>query len=410
MIGTDHTSASVNVRSIFTFRKNEIQEAMSWLKINLQANGVLLLATCNRMELWVDMDDNHPDLLEYLCRFKQVNPEDYRSGFVSREDKAAIEHLFYLTCGLRSAILAEDQILTQVKDALTAARMGYFTSSTLEVLFRTAISAAKKVKTKVAFTHADATAIGQAVRMLEAKGFSLEGKTCMVIGNGEYGRLAAETLRRRGADVTVTVRQYHSGMVLIPDGCKQIHYGEKMDLFPHCDLVVSATTSPNYTIYYDKVSLCKPDHPMVLIDFAVPGGSEPEIANLPGYTLYDIDDFRTEEGEQNRVALMQASAILEEKMAEFDSWQNTKDLFPRIDTIREQGGRDVSLRLTKPLKKLPLTAEELENLHGDIENASGKVITKLMYLLRDSLDEESFRKCVEALEKAYTEEMPEEAP
>lgn len=227
----------------------------------------------------------------------------------------------------------------------------------------------------------------------------------MVIGNGEYGRLAAETLRRKGADVTVTVRQYHSGMVLIPDGCKQIHYGEKMDLFPHCDLVVSATTSPNYTIYYDKVIECNPGHPIILIDFAVPRDIDPEIAKLPGYTLYDIDDFRTEDGDQNRVALMQASAILQEKMAEFDNWQNTKDLFPRIDFIREQGGRDISLRLTKPLKKLPLSADELDVLHEDIASASGKVISKLLYLLRDSLDEDNFRQCVEVLEKAYADEL-----
>ena len=48
--------------------------------------------------------------------------------------------------------------------------------------------------------------------------------------------------------MTVTVRQYRSGMVNIPFGCKRINYGERMDYLPKCDLVVSATASPNFTL------------------------------------------------------------------------------------------------------------------------------------------------------------------
>ena len=53
----------------------------------------------------------------------------------------------------------------------------------------------------------------------------------MVIGNGEMGRLVAQTLRQAGADVTVTVRQYRSGVVEIPVGCRRINYGERMEFF-----------------------------------------------------------------------------------------------------------------------------------------------------------------------------------
>ena len=66
----------------------------------------------------------------------------------------------------------------------------------------------------------------------------------MVIGNGEMGKVAAQALREAGADVTVTIRQYRSGVVNIPLGCKRINYGERMKYVPQCDLVVSATASP----------------------------------------------------------------------------------------------------------------------------------------------------------------------
>lgn len=70
----------------------------------------------------------------------------------------------------------------------------------------------------------------------------------MVIGNGEMGRLTAEVLMEQGADVTVTVRQYRSGMVNIPKDCKRINYGDRVEFLKKCQMVVSATASPNFTI------------------------------------------------------------------------------------------------------------------------------------------------------------------
>lgn len=404
MTGIDHSLAPVSVRSEFTFKKSEMAEAMSTLKEEFHADGIVLLSTCNRMEIWLSGADADASLPDGLCALKGLDPKAYRDFFVERQDEEAVRHLFYLTCGLKSAILAEDQILSQVGDALAFARAGYFADSVLEVLFRKAVSAAKKVKTDIHFTRANVTAIGQAVQLLKETGFDPAGRRCMVIGNGEYGRLAAETLREADADVTVTVRQYHSGMVLIPEGCRQIHYGEKMDYFPLCDIVVSATASPNYTLFYDKVRAVRVDHPMVLIDFAVPPDIEPSIGELPQYTLYNIDSFQTKADSANKEAFEKADLILTEKIGEFYSWLNFRDLVPHINNIREEGADDIERRLTKTFRKIKIDAQDEHLLRESIETASGKVISKIMFMLRDSLDEETFRRCVSIIEQSYMEE------
>ena len=60
--------------------------------------------------------------------------------------------------------------------------------------------------------------------------WTFTGKKCLVIGNGVMGKLAATMLlAEEGADVTVTVRQYRSGIVEIPLGCKRIDYGARME-------------------------------------------------------------------------------------------------------------------------------------------------------------------------------------
>lgn len=190
MIGIDHTKAPVDIRAVFSFTKKNAAIAMETLKNTEGIFGSIILSTCNRMECWVSTADEWDgSLYELLCQIKEVSPEKYRAYFQERKDRAAVEHLFYLTCGLKSQILGEDQILTQVKDALSLARDNFVTDSVLEVLFRMAVTAGKKVKTEVSFSRANYTAMDSAVAMLMERGIDLKKTTCMVIGNGEMGKL-----------------------------------------------------------------------------------------------------------------------------------------------------------------------------------------------------------------------------
>ncbi len=404
MIGIDHSKASVDVRAKFSFTKKRAVETMKKLKEEHGILGCIILSTCNRMEVWVStQDDKEISLYEFLCREKEVKKDEYQDYFMKRENEEAVRHLFYLTSGLKSQILAEDQIITQVKDALTLARDAYCTDNVLEVLFRMAVTAAKKVKTEVTFSRANTSVIHQAMERLRNQGFSFEGKTCMVIGNGEMGKVTALALKEAGADVTVTVRQYRSGVVNIPQGCKRINYGERMELLPDCDLVVSATASPNYTLTKENFEEIKLDAAsVVLIDLAVPRDIDPEIGKLQNVSLYDIDSFRIDAASPKLQASMQkAGEILDDQMKEFYDWFNGRDIFPRIEEIKADAVEDLNLRITKILKKTPMEQKDRESLLKAIDTAAGKVVNKMIFGLRDSLEQEAFLDCVEGLEKIY---------
>lgn len=404
MIGIDHSKASVDIRAKFSFTKKRAIEAMKKLKEEHGILGCIILSTCNRMEVWVStQDDEENSLYDFLCKEKEVEKDEYQDYFMKRENEEAVRHLFYLTSGLKSQILAEDQIITQVKDALTLARDAYCTDNVLEVLFRMAVTAAKKVKTEVTFSRANTSVIHQAMERLKNQGFSFEGKTCMVIGNGEMGKVTALALKEAGADVTVTVRQYRSGVVNIPQGCKRINYGERMELLPDCDLVVSATASPNYTLTKENFEEIKLDAAsVVLIDLAVPRDIDPEVGKLQNVSLYDIDSFRIDAASPKLQASMQkAGEILEDQMKEFYDWFNGRDIFPRIEEIKADAVEDLNLRITKILKKTPMEQKDRESLLRAIDTAAGKVVNKMIFGLRDSLEQEAFLDCVEGLEKIY---------
>ena len=117
-------------------------------------------------------------------------------------------HLFELSCGLCSQIMGEDQILTQVKDAVALAREVYTTDNCLEVLFRQAVTVAKQVKSSITFEKGNRSAASAAIELLRGRGAVFAGKRALVIGNGMMGRLTAQALMQEGVQVTVTVRQY----------------------------------------------------------------------------------------------------------------------------------------------------------------------------------------------------------
>lgn len=404
MVGIDYNKASVDVRAQFSFTKKNAAAAMEKLKETPGILGCVILSTCNRMEIWASTQEEwEGSLFEFLCEEKGKNPEEFRRYFVEREEGEAIEHLFYLTSGLKSQILAEDQIITQVKDALSMARDVYCTDNVLEVLFRMAVTAAKRVKTEVVFSRGNSSVIHQAIQKLREAGYSLDGITCMVIGNGEMGKVAALALAEAGAHVTVTVRQYRSGIVSIPKGCDRINYGERMEFFPSCDLVVSATASPNFTLTKELIQRAKKgEKQQILIDLAVPRDIEPSVKEIEGMTLYDIDSFKIDTNSlELQESMQKAALILKEQMEDFYCWYDGRSLIPRIQDIQAEAVQDLNLRILKILRKTPMEDEDRENLLNAIDTAAGKVVSKMMFGLRDTLEKEEFLNCVEGLEKLY---------
>ena len=405
MIGIDHNMAPVDIRALFAFTKKSAGEAMEKIKSYKGIYGCVILSTCNRLEVWASVDEEEDvSLYDCVCQLKGISDDSYRNYFVERKDEEAVEHLFYLTSGLKSQIIGEDQILTQVKDALNLARENFAVDGVLEVLFRMAVTAGKRIKTEVPFSHGNPSVIHQAIQFLGQKGYSMQDKTCMVIGNGEMGKVAAQALREAGADVTVTIRQYRSGIVSIPAGCKRINYGERMEYIPECDLVVSATASPNFTLRRELFEELELSGELILIDLAVPRDIEPSIGSLEGITLYDMDSFRIEEiPAELQENLEAAGAIVREQMDEFFQWLDGRDLIPRIQEIKEEAVNDLNLRIAKILKKTQMDEEDRVNLVQAVDTAAGKVVNKLIFGLRDSLNQEAFLECVAGLEKIYEE-------
>ena len=405
MAGVDHTKADLDVRSVFSFTKKRIEEAYAAFKQVTGVEGCVMVATCNRMEIWFSVSHRASfSPVELLCDHIGVQTAKYAPFFVERKDREAVDHLFRVAAGIESRILGEDQIITQVGEALAFSRGCYATDHTLEVLFRLAVTAAKRVKTESGLSATDQSVIHTGLRRLRSEGITVAGKKCMVIGNGMMGRIAAQALLDQGADVTVTVRQYHSGVVDIPQGCRRISYDKRLEYLPGCDLVVSATSSPNYTLRAEDLTPLTVDHSIPLIDLAVPRDIDPNAADLDWVTLYNIDSFRIDRlSDKQKAAIERAQLILNEEEDRFYTWYEGKDFVPQIQRIKSAAGSDAGGRMTPVLRRARLGDEKRAMIAEEAEGAAERMMNHLLHGMRSRLTDDMFRECLDAMESVLNE-------
>ena len=411
MVGIDYRDAGLDIRGKFSYTKREQEETIKHLKQLEGISGCVLLSTCNRTELVLSYTEEwDQDEKKLFCGLKALEPEQYAQYLHIRQEMEAVQDLFALAGGLKSQILGEDQILTQMKDAADFSRQLFGTDKILETLFRMAVTAGKEVKTKIVLPSSNHSAPLAAIAGLERDGASFREQKCLVIGNGVMGRLTAQLLLDRGADVTVTIRQYRSGIVDVPRAAERIDYSKRYEKMPECRYIFSATASPNTTITLEKLPVEQLQQDTVFVDLAVPRDIQEEIGTLSGISLYDIDDFGAELPEEAKQSLAAARKLLQEKTQEFQSWYDAKDVVPMLLKISEKASEDVMARVTGQFRKnLPVLQKNVEEADQTaaeeiVRKSVQKVVNKLMFSVRDSVDVSTFRDCVDAMSDLYNED------
>jgi glutamyl-tRNA reductase len=323
MAGLDHKRAGLEIREQFAITKKNTARILLSIKDSGAAQGCVIISTCNRTELYAGVQDEF-DPAKVLCNALDKNFYEYEKYFIQREGKAAMEHLCRVSAGLDSQIMGEDQIITQVREALELSRGQKCADSFLETLFRLAIQAAKAIKTNVTLKSPNAPSIpGKAVEKLKTFFPSLAGQNAVVIGSGWMGRLVCGQLIKEKTNVTVTIRENKKAPFQIPDMAHTIAYNDRYKAVEKADFVVSATTSPHFTICQKDINLLT-HKPKVIVDLAVPRDVEPSIGEINGITLLTIDDISGEKYALASESLSMIDSIIMEHINKFYNWLEYK--------------------------------------------------------------------------------------
>jgi glutamyl-tRNA reductase len=320
MTGLDHKRIGLEIREMFAASKEKTQQLLMNIKNSGATGGCVIISTCNRTEFYASIPDNGVfEPTKELCGAFDKDYAQFGHYFTERTGEQVIEHLCRMASGSDSQIMGDDQIITQAREALELSRELDCTDSYIETMFNIAIQAAKAIKTNIILKSVGVVSVpGKAVDKLKTI-CALAGKKAVVIGNGNMGRLVSELLIREKARVTVTLREYKKGVIKVPDHADTIAYSERYDAIEQADIVVSATASPHFTIYCDKLIELK-RLPEIIVDLAVPRDVEPSVKDINGVTLLTINDISDENGVLSPESVSKMSEIIAEHIEKYNRW------------------------------------------------------------------------------------------
>jgi len=391
MVGIDFTRASIQEREPLALVRGQVVEWLPRLRAASGVTGCVLLATCNRTELYAHSDGSSLDLLSLLCDMADADKNLYRAISVTRTDQDAVWHLLSVAAGLKSQIFGDEQIISQVREAWTLARDCHACDGVLDTLFRYAVSTGKRVRAEVKLVNVPTSAADTGVSRAVEQFGTLQDKNAIVIGNGVIGRRAASALLTQGATVTMTLRTYRHGETVIPAGCRAHPYDRRYEIIEGADLVFSATASPHYTLTADKIAaLSRP--PALLIDLAAPRDIDPAVSQDQRVTVWNLDDLSAayHGSDENREA---AEKIISEQTVAFTAWLQYRCALPVIAQMK-----DTAVERVRHDHAFNGLYQE-KDIDGLIELSVGKTIDLLLGGMKNIVQSDYLTTCLEHMRK-----------
>ncbi len=345
-IGVSHKTAPVEVRERLALPGARTAEFVRDLRGTADVYEAVTISTCNRTELYLVVGDPveaESRVLSMLSSQAGIRPTELAGSIYSHRNCDAARHLYRVSAGLESMVVGEAEIQGQVKRAYEAALERESTGPLTNHLFKAALQAGKRVRTETAIAERQLSLPGVAValaRELLAPG--LEGRPVVIVGTGETGELTARALSDSGCrTVFVASRRRDRAIGLARRfGGESVSFDELPVALKRADIVVAATASPHLLLEAQElgeVMEARRRRPMLLIDLAVPRDIDAACAEIPGVSLYDVDDLEAVVARNRRVRQAEArkaEGIIEEEIQRFAAWLGSLGVLPTISSLR----------------------------------------------------------------------------
>lgn len=399
--GISHRTANISIRERLAFNDDAARAALARQGCGRsstsecessfpeQINEMVILSTCNRVELYaVASGPAFGELEAFLADARGVPVDEFTSNLFHLEGGQAVEHLLRVSAGLDSMVLGETQILGQVTHALELARAQGAVGPVLSRLFQAAIHAGKRVRTETSIAHNPASISSAAVRLAVELIPQLDRAHVAVLGAGEMAELVVEALRKRGVSrFTVVNRTLKRARELaIRWEGKATTFENLSDVLEDTDIVIASTGAPHTLVHPTMIAPImeqRRERPMVMIDIAVPRDIDMQVSQIPGVRIYDIDslqEFLSRSLIQRAMQMPEAEAILAEEGAAFLEYLASLDLVPVVKAMREQAEAIRLAEMEKTLRRLPdLTLAERQSVETLVDALTESLVNKLLH-------------------------------
>ena len=373
--------ASLSLLESLAYDRHEVREHLPVLRSLSGANALVVLSTCQRVELYATFDGEADPaaLLRSLSTDRRVPLDVVASAAASGTGDAAARHLLRVASGLESFVLGESEVAGQVRAAAEASRSVGAGGLELDRLMAAATSTSRR-----AHRH---TALGSTARSVAGAGVAaavglsggvLTGRHVLVVGAGEVAATVVEHATALGARVTVCNRTRRHADRFVAAGAAVVDLGDLSSCLATADVAVLGTAAPHWLIDATTLSSRGPasSRPIVLVDLCLPRNVDPAVRTFPGVRLVDLADLSAAGSPDARLLvddLAAAERVVEEELTRYRRWLATRAAADAVRRLRADARAVADQEVTRTAGDQPAEVRAL------VEQAVSRVVGQLAH-------------------------------
>lgn len=389
-VGLSHRSAPVRVLERVAISADDVVKFLHDVLGGDHVGEVFVLSTCNRVEVYAVADTFHgglDDVTSALARQAGAEVAELSDHMYVLYAGAAVDHLFSVAAGLDSMVVGEAQILGQLRHAYNLADEARTVGRTLHELAQQALRVGKRVHTETEIDAAGASVVTEGLADAEVALDGLAGRTALLVGAGSMGALAAAQLKRADiGEVIIANRTEATGGRLASSlraegtSARTTEISDLRAALASADLVVTCTGAVGAVVTADVVAdalEARNGEALLFCDLGLPRDTAPEVAELPGVTVVDLETLQRRLTEQQGGSETQRAAkIVAEELRGYLASQRSSEVTPTVTALRKRAAEVVDAELLRLDSRLPELGEQARE---ELTRTVRRVVDKLLH-------------------------------
>lgn len=411
LISINFKTSPIEVREKFYFQDNEKMDFFELLSSECPIEGLVILSTCNRTELYYEYENHIGEekkifhlIMKCLVKFKKYS--EGLSPYVSTKNGSSevSRHLFRLISGLESMIIGEFQIVDQLKDAFYFAKDKNILGPILERMFQKSFETGKYVRSNTDIGKGAISVSYAAVEMI-SQNYDIKNTSFLCVGAGETSQLLVKHLLNKDVkEILITNRTELKGKRFAETyDLDTIPYNQMLSKINDVDIVVFSTSSEHPLISKKDIE-GKSKKNLLFIDLSVPRNIDDNITEVGNIELINIDNLKdivNKNYNKRKAEIDKSQKIIDSFLNEFDEWANSRQLRPSILSIKNK----IKVLIQNNMNmKSSLSNKEDENINIKMNRVYNKLSDHLVKKIRIASDNGKDKSALKIIKKIFNDE------
>lgn len=325
--------------------------------------GAVVLATCNRFEVYVDVADAEElstavdRVIETVEAASAADEDEVRGALRLRTGTDVARHLFAVAAGLDSMVVGEREIAGQVRRAFGQAQEHAAATRDLERLFANAARASRTVEAHAALGALGRSIVSVALNLAETRLPAWDRVRVLLIGTGSYAGVTLAALRSRGCrDVAAYSASGRAEEFALTRDVRPVPVDGLGAALAAADLVVACSGSLTPVLGVADVEAVRP---LVVVDLSLQRDVDPAVDGMSGVHLIDLATVRDQAPDLRDEQVARATAIVETAAEQFEGALAERAIDHAVVAMREHVQAAVEAEIARlPAGEVPVAQVE----------------------------------------------------